>query len=285
MTKLSGSSLFTVTLLRVIPSVGKTTRSNPGAFQKVPPKTLLMILKKIARKTFNGQTNSVKNLLTVEFLNYLSQYKRKNLFYCNLCKSESPYYYHTANAKRILYNSICPNCSSRKRHRGLYEIYKNILKKMDLPRVLHFAPEPVFYSLFTVCEYITADIELEDVDLQLDIEKIDCQDNSFNLILCNHVLEHIKDDLTALKELQRILIYKGILVLTVPGDWRRKETIEYKIPDNNGHYRDYGLEFIDLLNNIFNKVEKIDLHNFNHTYEKPLGLTSKHDLAFLCYKN
>ena len=282
---MSGSSLFTVTLLRVIPSVGKTTRSNPGAFQKVPPKTLLMILKKIARKTFNGQTNSVKNLLTVEFLNYLSQYKRKNLFYCNLCKSESPYYYHTANAKRILYNSICPNCSSRKRHRGLYEIYKNILKKMDFPRVLHFAPEPVFYSLFTAYDYITADIELEDVDLQLDIEKIDCQDNSFNLILCNHVLEHIENDLNALKELNRILIYKGILILTIPGDWRRIETVEYKSPDSNGHYRDYGLGFINLLDEVFYKVEKIDLYDYNYNYDLPLGLTPKHDLAFLCYKN
>ena len=190
-------------------SIGKTTRSNPAAFQTVPLKTLSMIIKKTARKTLNGQFNEAKNLLTAELWNYFLQNKKKNQFYCNLCKSQSPYFFHTANKKGILLNSICPNCSSRKRHRGLYEIYKNILKKMDLPRILHFAPEPVYFKLFQSVEYFTADLNLTDVDFQLNIEDIDYNSDSFDIILCNHVLEHVSNDNKALIELERILKPSG----------------------------------------------------------------------------
>ena len=92
-------------------------------------------------------------------------------------------------------------------------------------------------------EYLTADIQLSDVDLILDIEKIDYNRDEFNLILCNHVLEHVKDDRKAIKELHRILKAPGVLILTVPGNWERKETIQYDYPNGNGHYRDYGLSF------------------------------------------
>lgn len=263
----------------------KTTKNNPAAFQKVHPKTLLMIIKKTARKIFNGQFCAAINLITAELLNYFAQNRTKNQFYCNLCKKESPYFFHTANNIRILRNSICPNCNSRKRHRGLYEIYKNILEKMDSPKILHFAPEPVYFKLFQSYEYITADIELADVDIWLDIENIDYQSDSFDLILCNHVLEHVKNDKLALIELKRILNQSGCLILTMPGDWRRKETIEYDYPDGNGHYRDYGLNFLPVLKDIFFRIESIDLFKYNFIYNLPLGLTDKHDFVFLCYKD
>ena len=154
-------------------SKGKTTKNNPAAFQTVVPNPLIIFLKKTIKNILNGKFNAGKNMLMAELLNYFSLYKIENQFFCNLCDKESPYFFHTANEEKILYNSICPNCSSRKRHRGLIKIYKNILKKMDSPRILHFAPEPVYYKLFQSYEYITADKELTDVDLHLDIEDIE----------------------------------------------------------------------------------------------------------------
>ena len=247
----------------------KTTKNNPAAFQKV----------------INGQNKAAINIFRAGLLNYFLKFKRKNQFYCNLCKCESPNFLHTSNENRILFNSICPNCSSRKRHRGLNELYKNILTEFDSPKILHIAPEPVFYKLFQPFEYLTADLELVDVDMQLDIQNIDYKSNSFDLILCNHVLEHVLDDKKALKELYRLLKPSGITIITVPGDWGRDKTIEYEFPDGNGHYRDYGLNFIDLLDAIFNTIEYIDLYKYNSIYNLPIGLTLKHDLAFLCYKN
>ena len=124
----------------------------------------------------------------------------------------------------MLFNSICPNCSSRKRHRGLYELYRNILDEFNSPKILHFAPEPVFYRIFKNLEYSTSDLFLNDVDLKLDIQNINLRSDTFDLILCNHVLEHIPDDRKAMRELARILKPKGLAILTIPGIWRRKLT-------------------------------------------------------------
>ena len=242
----------------------KTTKNNPAAFQKVSPSRFLKIIKDTVKKIINGQNKAAINIFRAGLLNYFLKFKRKNQFYCNLCKCESPNFLHTSNENRILFNSICPNCSSRKRHRGLNELYKNILTEFDSPKILHFAPEPVFYKLF---------------------QNIDYESDSFDLILCNHVLEHVPNDYKALKELYRILKHSGIAIITVPGNWCLEEIIEYDYPDGNGHYRDYGLNFISVLENIFTAIECIDLYKYNDIYHLALGLTPQHDLAFLCCKN
>ena len=242
----------------------KTTKNNPAAFQKVSPSRFLKIIKDTVKKIINGQNKAAINIFRAGLLNYFLKFKRKNQFYCNLCKCESPNFLHTSNENRILFNSICPNCSSRKRHRGLNELYKNILTEFDSPKILHFAPEPVFYKLF---------------------QNIDYESDSFDLILCNHVLEHVPNDYKALKELYRILKHSGIAIITVPGNWCLEEIIEYDYPDGNGHYRDYGLNFISVLDNIFTAIECIDLYKYNDIYHLALGLTPQHDLAFLCRKN
>ena len=265
--------------------MGITTKNNPAAFQKVSPSRFLKIIKDTVQKVINGQNKAAINIFRAGLLNYFFKFKRKNQFYCNLCKCESPNFLHTSNENRILFNSICPNCSSRKRHRGLNELYKNILTEFNFPKILHFAPEPVFYNLFTSFDYITADLELTDVDLQLDIENIDYQTASFDLILCNHVLEHVSNDDKALKELFRILKPSGTVIITVPGDWMSEKTINYDQPDSNGHYRNYGLNFLIVLDDIFTSVDSIDLYKYDCIYNLSLGLTHQHDLAFLCRKD
>jgi len=172
----------------------------------------------------------------------------------------------------------------RKVINGQNKVAINILIEFDSPKILHFAPEPVFYKLFQPFEYLTADLELVDVDIQLDIQNIDYESDSFDLILCNHVLEHIANDYKALKELYRILKHSGIAIITVPGNWCSEKIIEYDCPDGNGHYRDYGLNFISVLQNIFTVIECIDLYKYNEIYHLPIGLTPQHDLSFLCQK-
>ena len=223
-------------------------------------------------------------LLFTGILNYINQYRGRNRFHCNLCQLDLSFFLHTSNHNGIIFNSICPHCSGRKRHRGLYELYNIILKEILNPNILHFAPEPVFYKLFDSYNYIKADLDLLDVDLKLDIQNIDCDDNSYDLILSNHVLEHVLDDMKALNELYRILKPKGLAIITVPGNWKRKETIKFSIPKYNGHYRDYGLSFITEIEKIFYQVESIDLYKYNNNYRLPIGLTCKHDLAFICQK-
>ena len=104
----------------------KTTMDNPAAFKKVLPLTLVGLVKKSLRMILKGRVIKTRNFIVAELLNYIARNGMSNKYYCNLCKNESYYFFHTSNEKRILRNSICPNCNSRKRHRGLFILYKEI---------------------------------------------------------------------------------------------------------------------------------------------------------------
>jgi len=115
------------------------------------------------------------------------------------------------------YNALCPSCGALERHR----LIALALKSEPLPRpgmsVLHFAPERCIRSLFDKpgVSYRTADLQYDDLDLKLNIEAIALPDGSFDVIVCNHVLEHV-DDRRAMPELHRVLSPQGVLIATVP---------------------------------------------------------------------
>jgi len=262
----------------------KTTRDNPGAFKKPPNIKFLKLIKKSIRCAMENNILIAHKVFLSGILNIYYQSRKQNRFYCNLCREDIPAFLYTVSKNKILRNSICPNCSSRKRHRGLLEIYKSILKNYKQPKILHFAPEPVYHSLFKSYDYKTADLMLKDVELSIDIQKTNLNEGSFDIIICNHVLEHVKDDQKAMEEIARILSHSGCLIITIPGDWNRSETVEFNELDGNGHYREYGLEVIDVLNYYFDMVETIDIIKFEYFYHLPLGLTNKHDLVFICQK-
>lgn len=110
----------------------------------------------------------------------------------------------------------CPSCDSRPRHR-LLKLWAD--RAMALPagaRVLHFAAEPFVREWFEArgATYVTADIN-DKFELQLDIEAMDLADASFDMVMANHVLEHV-DDAKALVEIHRVLTPGGQAVITVP---------------------------------------------------------------------
>ncbi|MBL7853054.1 MAG: class I SAM-dependent methyltransferase [Cyclobacteriaceae bacterium] len=121
-------------------------------------------------------------------------------------------------------------------------------------KVLHVAPEPAFYRIlrggpFT---YHTSDFYLDDVDFpREDIQRLSFKSETYDLILCNHVLEHVPDDQVALRELFRVLQPGGVLLLTVPGDFERPETKYFGHLNYNGHYRDYGRDFLSRFRQVF----------------------------------
>jgi len=83
--------------------------------------------------------------------------------------------------------------------------------------VLHFAPERHLRRHIDAAsgEYVTADVKPGRADLVLDIERLDLPDESFDCIICSHVLEHV-DDVAALSELHRVLKSDGVLLLMIP---------------------------------------------------------------------
>ncbi len=86
-------------------------------------------------------------------------------------------------------------------------------------KLLHLAPEKPLMDLFIKqnnIDYLTADLNPEQVMVKMDITAIQYPDNIFDAILCNHVLEHIPDDRKAMRELYRVLKPGGWAILQVP---------------------------------------------------------------------
>ncbi len=117
-------------------------------------------------------------------------------------------------------NALCPKCLALERHRLIWIYLK---RKTDFftkkAKMLHVAPELCFMGRFEALEnleYITADIESPLAKVKMDIHEIPFEDNSIDIIFCNHVLEHVDDDLQALSEMRRVLKPEGWAILQVP---------------------------------------------------------------------
>jgi ubiquinone/menaquinone biosynthesis C-methylase UbiE len=150
---------------------------------------------------------------------------------------------------------------------------------------LVFAPELIILQrlrkLLPPTSVKTTDFNSIDVDFpNEDIQALSFSDQSFRLIICNHVLEHIPDDNLALAECARILHPGGIAVFTIPGDFRKPKTWHFSRPDSNGHFRHYGLEVIEQMKRHFGEVKAIDMSEV----AEPSSRVRPYDYAFLCNK-
>jgi predicted SAM-dependent methyltransferase len=117
-------------------------------------------------------------------------------------------------------------------------------------------------------DYTTTDLNSPIADVKADICHLPFEDDSYDVILCNHVLEHILDDEKAMKELYRVLKPGGWGVFQIPQDLKRETTFEdntitdkkerTKIFGQYDHVRVYGLDYFDKLRDVGFKVEAVD---------------------------
>lgn len=148
-------------------------------------------------------------------------YKGKNVE-CPVCggsyRKFLPYGYGEANEK--MNNRLCPGCLSLERHRLLWLYLKDKTDFFTSPlRVLHFAPEQPFLKRIRKhnnLDYVTADLDSPIADLHLDITAIEQPDDSYDVLICNHVLEHVDNLGAALSEIKRVLRPRGWAILMVP---------------------------------------------------------------------
>jgi ubiquinone/menaquinone biosynthesis C-methylase UbiE len=153
-------------------------------------------------------------------------------------------------------------------------------------RVLHFAPEVVLRNVLVKLpnvEYRTTDLLMKGVDYPGEnIERLSFPNRSFDVVLCNHVLEHVANDEAAMRELARILAPTGVAVITIPGEWSRPETITFPNTDLNGHYRDYGMDAKERFQQCFETVELFDQYALNHASNGLSYGIRPGDVAFIC---
>jgi predicted SAM-dependent methyltransferase len=142
-------------------------------------------------------------------------------------------------------NILCPICGSLDRTRLLYLYLSHKTNLFQKPqKVLHFAPEKAIEDegrRVSGADYLTADLYADNVMLKVDITNIQFPDNSFNVIICNHVLEHVTDDRKAMREIYRVLKPGGWAILQVPISLVLEKTYEdFSITTRDGREQAFG---------------------------------------------
>lgn len=178
--------------------------------------------------------------------------------YCPICNSHIRKFYSPPNSKRK--NAMCPVCRSLERHRFLWVFLKTKTNLFDnsYKNFLHVAPERIFMIKFNKLKhlnYVTGDLFRGRSKIKLDACFLPFFDETFNILICNHVLEHIPDDRKAIKEFYRVMKKDSWAIITVPitekttfEDPSIKSPIERKkLFGQEDHVRKYGLDFKDRL--------------------------------------
>ncbi|MCH5330257.1 MAG: methyltransferase domain-containing protein [Alistipes sp.] len=172
-------------------------------------------------------------------------------------------------------DALCPRCLSLERHRLLWLW---LTRETDIaaqrPALLHIAPEASLMKRFskiyapTPERYVTADLESPLAKMHFDIKEIPIADESFDFVICNHIMEHIDDDRRAMREVLRVMKHGARGVILSPVDPSRAETFEddsvtdpaerTRIFGQYDHRRIYGRDYADRLRSAGFEVEEID---------------------------
>ena len=204
---------------------------------------------------------------------------------CPVCGDEFDTYLPFGIVSRK--NSQCPNCHALERHRALWLYIKNHTNILDANnqavklKMLHFAPEPAIYNKireYPHIDYYPVDIDSSKAGLRdvVDIQSIQYRDKMFDVIICNHVLEHIPDDYRAMREMCRVLEKDGVAYISVPIK-NMQSTFEdpaYNTPElrllhygQDDHVRIYGNDFLQRLRDSGFNADVIELAKGLTMYE------------------
>lgn len=196
-------------------------------------------------------------------------------------------------------NVLSPSTLSLERHRLLWLYLK---KETDFftakHKMLHFAPEQAFYKRFRKMknlDYTTTDLNSPLADVKADICKLPFKNNTYDIIFCNHVLEHIPDDKKAMEEIFRVLKPGGMAILQIPQDLSRKATFEdnsitdrqerAKIFGQYDHVRIYGYDYFDKLRKVGFSVEEVNYTRQLSETEVEKFRLAKGEILPVCRKN
>ncbi len=213
--------------------------------------------------------------------------------YCPICESHVRGFAEFGDKK----GAWCPVCASMGRHRLCWLFF---LQKTDLfdghpKKMLHVAPEVALkprLRRIPNLDYVTADLHDPGCMVKMDVARIPYPDNTFDIVYCSHVLEHVPDDRRAMREFSRVLKREGWAVFMVPLSGRKtREDPSIKSPaererlfGRDDHVRFYGSDFEDHLEKEGFRVDVIRSSEIVSVEEAVrMGLPSD-DSIFFCKK-
>jgi len=143
-------------------------------------------------------------------------------------------------------------------------------------------------------KYVTADLLSPLADVKTDVQNMNFADASFDVVICNHVLEHVPDDRKAMREIRRILNPGGFAILQVPANTSMEKTYEdSSIQDpaererhfrQRDHYRLYGMDYPQRLEEEGFSIRDADFATTLSASEKGRYRLSAGEFMFACYK-
>ena len=216
--------------------------------------------------------------------------------FCPVCEHSSPRFLEFGVVPRG--DAKCPHCGALERHRlfWLFVSSKTNLFDGRPKKMLHVAPEPAFESRFRRLlgeNYLTADLSNPRAMVQMDITDIQYPSETFDVIYCSHVLEHVQDDEKAMRELNRVLKNDGWAILDVPITAPR--TLEdptitapeerLKVFGQKDHVRRYGPDYVERLRETGFVVRAIKVNDLlDQTEALRMGLAGQKGALYYCVK-
>lgn len=169
-------------------------------------------------------------------------------------------------------NARCLRCNSLERHRLLWLYLSRRTEILKRPtRLLHIAPEICLENRlrsFSGIDYLSGDLNADWVDLRFDLTDASLPDQTFDAVICSHVLEHVADDLEAMREVRRMLRVTGSAFFMVPQYPNLERTLENpnvtdpmerkRLFGQSDHARKYGSDLHDRLSEAGFRVSKVD---------------------------
>lgn len=246
------------------------------------------LLKNIPRKYLQRISHYVLRVVAIFYVG--------NKVSCPVCEKNYRTFLPYGRVARS--NALCPSCLSLERHRliWLYLARKTEFFSANY-KMLHIAPEYCFIDRFSKLEhldYVTADIESPLAKVKMDVHDIPFDEDTFDVLFCNHVLEHVNDDKKALSEIFRVLKRGGWAILQIPLFFPLPEqTIEdpsiedpkerERLFGQDDHVRKYGLDYKDRLKAAGFRIKDNFLDELSTEEINKFGL-DKNELLFVVEK-
>jgi len=210
---------------------------------------------------------------------------------CPLCESSFDRFKADWNRP----DALCWRCGSQERQRAQWLLLARRPQLLAGARsLLHFSPEWCLRRRLEALpglRYVSADIDPAGVDLRLDVTALALPDGAFDAVICSHVLEHVPDDASAMRELRRVTASGGVCLVMVPLALDRERTYEDPAITTrqdrqreflqHDHVRLYAPDIAQRLDGAGFEVETVDLRAELGAAGARYGLLAS-DLIFLC---